>query len=310
VKQGSFINLPAINPGDKALKYNAIWAGGDDAAYVKINLVSPLGYNVKDTTLYLAKPAAPKVVAVIHACKSVRVVFEKNEFCNEYALKYTVNGQTKTTAKTIDHYIDLKNLSVNTPCSISVVGYNDAGEGDSSAPVTIVPVHGFKTLPPVVWGIVPSATGFNVGLGWVFSDTFYEARYTTNPSDESSWKILTGIVFGAFKVTDIEPGKKYYVQVRNATQFGANRSEWSEMLEVTPGNEALTGKAKINGLLKSENGTVLSITPARNATSYRVSYDLNGKQIEENINRSEIEYYLLTSAGKAVVKNVQIQAIP
>lgn len=307
VKEGSFINLPAIKPGDKALNYKAVWKNSADVAFVKINMISPLGYSVKDTIIHLAKPAAPKVTAVIRASKAVRVVFEKNEFCKEYALKYTLNGKTQTTPSTIDHYIDLKLTTNNVPYSISVVGITDAGEGEASAPVTAVAENGYKTLPPVVWGIVPTASGFNVGIGWYFSDTFYEVRYTTTPSDETSWKVLPGIVFGAFKVTGLEAGKKYYVQVRNATQFGANRSEWSEMLEVTPGIEALTGKAKVNGLLKSGNETIVSVTPARNASSYRISYEVKGKRTQENVNRSEFDYYHL---GKAGVSHVQIQAIP
>jgi hypothetical protein len=78
--QGSFINLPTIKPGDKVLNFSTSWTKNDNVSYLKITILSPMGYNVKDTTLYLAKPAAPKVKAVIPACRSVRVVFEKNEF--------------------------------------------------------------------------------------------------------------------------------------------------------------------------------------------------------------------------------------
>jgi hypothetical protein len=305
VNQGSFINLPSIQPGDKTLSFNATWTKNETISHLKISILSPMGYNVKDTTLYLAKPAAPKVKAVIAACRSVRVVFEENEFCTEYALKYTVKGETKTTARTIDHYIDLKTLPVNVPVQISVVGVNGAGEGEASAPITIVPENGYKTLPPVVWGVVPTADGCNIGIGWVFSDTFYKARYTTTPAVESSWKTLPAITFGAFKVNGLEAGKKYYVQIHNATQFGANPSEWSETLEVTPGLSALRGEAKVNGLLKSGKEIILSITPAEHASSYTLSYELGGKKVEEIINRSELDYYVLKNAG---AKNFSIKA--
>ena len=303
--QGSFINLPTIKPGDKALNFSASWAKNENVSHLKVSILSPTGYNVKDTTLYIAKPAAPKVISVIPACRSVRVVFEKNEFCTEYALKYTVKGETKTTARTIDHYIDLKSLPLNVPVQISVVGINYTGEGEPSTPVTIVPENGYKTLPPVIWGVVPTADGCNIGIGWVFSDTFYKARYTTTPMVESSWKALPGITFGAFKVNGLESGKKYYVQVNNATQFGANPSEWSETLEVTPGLSALRGEAKVNGLLKLGNETILSITPAEHASSYTVSYELGGKKVDEIINRSELDYYVLKNAG---AKNISIIA--
>jgi predicted phage tail protein len=265
---------------------------------------------VKDTTLYLAKPATPKVLKVIQSDKSVRVVFEKNEFCKEYALKYTLNGLTKTTPSTIDHYIDLKLSTVGSPYFISVVGINEVGEGEPSKPVTVVGKNGYTTLPPVVWGIVPTASGFNVGIGWVFSDTFYEVRYTTTPDDESSWKIQTGIVFGAFKVSGLDPGKKYYVQVRNATQFGANRSVWSEMLEVTPGSSALTGCPVVTGVLNLGKESILCINPASKASSYRISYKIRNQIVNEVVNKSELYYYILKNKDRGIVSEVQIQAIP
>jgi hypothetical protein len=102
----------------------------------------------------------------------------------------------------------------------------------------------------------------------------------------------------------LEAGKKYYVQVQNATQFGANPSEWSETLEVTPGLSALGGEAKLNGLLKSGKETMLSISPAEHASSYTVSYELGDKKMEETINRSELDYFVLKNAE---VKNVTIK---
>lgn len=310
VQQGSFFNLPEVKPGGKSLSYKATWTKSDNAALLKVTLLSPLGYSVKDTTLYLAKSAAPKVLEIIKSDKSIRVVFEKNEFCKEYALKYTLNGVTKTTPSTIDHYIDLKLSVLDTPYSVSVVGINDAGEGEPSKPVTVVGHNGYTTLPPVVWGIVPTASGFNVGIGWVYSDTFYEARFTTTPSDESSWKIQTSIVFGAFKVSGLEPGKKYFVQVRNATQFGANRSVWSEMLEVTPGNNALTGEAFVTGVLTSGKESLICIKPASKASSYMLSYKIGERIFKEVINRSELYYYILKNRNMDVVSDVRIQAMP
>lgn len=310
VLKGSFFNLPEVKPGGKSLSYKANWTKDVNAALLKVTLLSPLGYNVKDTTLYLAKPTAPKVLEVIQSDKSIRVVFEKKESCKEYALKYTLNGVTKTTPSTIDHYIDLKLATLDTPYSVSVVGINDAGEGEPSKPVTVVGKNGYTTLPPVIWGIVPTVSGFNVGIGWFYSDTFYEVRYTTTPNDESSWKNQTGIVFGAFKVSGLDPGKKYYVQVRNATQFGANRSVWSEMLEVTPGPSAMTGSPVVTGVLNSGKESILCINPASKASSYRISYKIRNQIVKEVVNTSELYYYVLKNKDRGVVSEVQIQAIP
>jgi beta-galactosidase len=309
VHQGSFFKLPEVKPGEKSLSYKANWKKTDNAAMLKVTLLSPLGYSVKDTTLYLAKPAALKEFKVIQSDKFIRVVFERNEFCKEYALKYTLNGVTKTTPSTIDHYIDLKLSELNTPYSISVVGINEAGEGEPSKSVTVVGKNGFTTLPPVVWGIVPSASGFNLGIGWVYTDTLYEVRYSTTPADNSSWKIQAGIVFGAFKVSGLECGKKYFVQVRNATQFGSNRSVWSEMLEVTPGTKALTGNAIITGVLTSEKESVICINPASKASSYVLSYKIRDRIFKEVVNCSELKYYILKNRNNDILRDLNIQAI-
>jgi hypothetical protein len=307
-QQGSFINLPAIKPGDKTLTYPVLWKKNDITSHLKITLLSPTGYNVKDTVVYFAKPKTPELVSVIHACRSVRVVFRKNETCTEYFLRYTVNGQTKTTAKTIDHYMDINNLPLNTPCNISVVGINNAGESMPSKPVTVVAENGFKTLPPVIWGIVPTADGCNIGIGWVFSDTFYEARVTTNPADSTSWKVFTSITHGAFKVNGLEAGKKHFVQVRNATQFAANRSEWSEMLEFAPG--AFTeNSAGINGIISTGNSHIISMKPAKHASGYNVSYESDGNAETEIINNSETEYYQLRKASGKKVRNIIINTL-
>lgn len=307
-QQGSFINLPAIKPGDKTLTYPVVWRKNEKTSHLKITLLSPTGYNVKDTVVYFAKPKTPEVVYVIQACRSVRVVFEKNETCTEYFLRYTADGQTKTTAKTIDHYMDINNLPLDVTCNISVVGINNAGESLPSKPITVVAENGFKTLPPVVWGIVSTADGCNIGIGWVFSDTFYEARVTTNPADFASWKVFTSITHGAFKVNGLEPGKKHFVQVRNATQFAANRSEWSEMLEFTPG-EFSDNNVKINGILPAGNSHIISIKPAKYALGYKLSYESDGKAETEIINHSETEYYQLRKDSGKKVKNIIINSL-
>jgi len=307
-QQGSFINLPAIKPGDKTLTYPVLWKKNDITSHLKITLLSPTGYNVKDTVIYFAKPKTPELVSVIHACRSARVVFSKNETCTEYFLRYTVNGQTKTTAKTIDHYMDINNLPLDVPCNISVVGINNAGESKPSKPVTVVAENGFKTLPPVIWGIVPTADGCNIGIGWVFSDTFYEARVTTNPADTTSWKVFTSITHGAFKVNGLEAGKKHFVQVRNATQFAANRSEWSEMLEFAPGSFT-ENSAGINGIISAGNSHIISMKPAKYASGYKVLYESDGKAETEIINHSETEYYQLRKANAKEVKNISINIL-
>lgn len=305
---GGVIQLPEIAPGTPALNFTSSFSQSGESALLKVTLLSPTGYNVKDTTIYLAKPEPPKVLAVIPASRSVKVIFEKNEFSTEYVLKYTVKGETKTTAPTIDHYIDLTGLAADVPCEISVVGINGAGEGSPSAPVTIVPKYGTKSLPPVIWLTEACNNGCTIGQGYIYTDQFYEVRYTATPADSASWKIIPSRVFGAFRVSGLENGRKYYLQMRSIPQGGGTPSEWSEMLTATPGATALSGEAKVKGVLQQNGETILSVNQAKNASWYKITYETDGKQVEELINQSEIEYVLLRKVGKNGVKNSSIKA--
>jgi hypothetical protein len=246
----------------------------------------------------------------MHASRSIRIVFEKNESVGEYVLKYTANGVTKTTAPTIDHYIDLTGLPAEVLCQLSVVGINTLGEGEPSQPFSFMPQNGYQSLPPVIWLIEACNTGCSIGLGWVYTDQYYEVRYTTNPFDASSWKSITARTFGAIRVPELENGKTYYLQVSSYSQGGGSRSQWSELLEVTPATTALKGVPKLNGILQEGSETILSVNPAKNASGYKISYETNGNQFEQIVNQSEVEYIKLHNTAKPDIKNIQIKALP
>lgn len=305
---GGIVQVPEIVPGTPALNFSSDFTQSDESALLKVTLLSAIGYPVKDTVIYLAKPGPPKVLAIIPASRSVRVVFEKNEFSTGSLLKYRVNGHLKTTEPTIDHYIDLTGLPTDIPCELSVAAVNGAGEGPGSIAETIVPRYGPKSLPPVVWLTEPCNSGFTIGQGWMFTDQFYEVRYTVTPADSASWKIIPSRVFGAFRVSELENGQKYYARIRSIPQGGGTPAEWSEMLTATPAASALSGKAVVKGILQQNGETILSVGPAKNASGYKISYETDGKQTEELINRSEIEYVLLRKVGKSGVKNLSISA--
>lgn len=307
-RNGGVIQLPEIAPGTSALNYTSNFIQSDESAFLKVTLLSSTGYNVKDTTIYLARPEPPKVVAVIPASRSVRVVFEKNDFSAEYVLKYTIKGELKTTAPTIDHYIDITGLAADVPCLISVAGINGAGEGTPSKPVTVIPKYGTKSLPPVIWLTEPCNNGCTIGMGYVFTDQFYEVRCTETPADSASWKLIPATVFGSFRVSELENGRKYYLQMRSIPQGGGTPSEWSEMLTATPGTTALRGEAKVKGILQQNGETILLVSPAKNASEYKITYETDGRQVEELVNQSEIEYVLLRKVGKSGVKNLTIKA--
>jgi beta-galactosidase len=308
-QQGGIVKLPEIVPGDKSLNYTADFAVNGESALLKVSLLSSTGYNVKDTILYLTKPAPPKILAVIPASRAVRVVFEKNEFATEYLVKYTSNGVTKMTPPTFDHYIDLAGLPADLPCELSVVGTNGAGEGEPSAPVTIIPGYGARCLPPVVWLTEACNNGCTIGQSYNYTDQFYEVKYGWTPEEEGTWRQVSSRVFGAFRVSELENGRRYYLRIRSVPQGGGVPSEWSEMLTATPGRSALQGEAAVNGVIQQGGEFVLSIHAAKNASGYVITYETGGRLVEERVAQSAVEYVLLRKTDKKGVKNLTIKAL-
>jgi len=80
------------------------------------------------------------------------------------------------------------------------------------------------------------------------------------------------------------------------------------MLTATPGTTALTGEAKVKGILQQGGETILSVSPAKNASGYKIKYETDGKQVEGLVNQSEIEYVVLRKVGKNGVKNLTFTA--
>jgi hypothetical protein len=307
-KQGDFINLPHINPSDKPLNFPIQWTSNEQTAYLKISLLSPTGYSVLDTIVHYTAPSAPKIVAVIKAARSVRVVFEKNEFSTEYVVKYGIGNLEKTSAATIDHSIDVNNLEAGKAYQFAVVGINSAGEGEVSEIKTVTPTDGFASLPPVIWLTEPCDKGFFVGMSYQYDDVLYQIRYGSPLSDPSVWKQLQVSNFGMFNVSNLQNGQKIAYQIRRITHFGANPSEWSEVREIIPNPYALTGKAKISGFVQKDNEAVISVSSAKNASAYRLTFMQNGVKKERFISQTDFEYLVL-DVGKDRVSNVSIEAL-
>lgn len=308
VQQGDFINLPTINPSDKPLDFPIKWTKNDQTTYLKVSLLSPMGYSVLDTIVHQIVPPAPKIEAVIEAPNSVRLVFERNEFSKEYIVKYGIGKFDKTTAPTIDHYIDLSSLEAGKTYQIAVVGINDVGEGTLSEVKTVAIKNGYTALPPVIWLTEPCDKGFFVGMSYQYDDVLYQIRYGSPTAPPSVWKQLQVSNFGMFNVSNLQNGQKIAYQIRRLMQFNMNPSEWSEVKEVTPNPSALTGKAKINVFFQKDNEAVVSVSTAKNASAYRLSFMQNGVKKERLISQTDFEYVIM-DVGKDSISNISIEAL-
>ncbi len=309
IQQGDFINLPTIKPSDKPLDIPIKWTKNEETAYLKVSLLSPTGYSVLDTIVHQATPPTPKIEALIEAPNAVRIVFEPNEFSKEYIVKYGIEKLDKTTAPTIDHYIDLTNLEGNKTYQIAVFGINSVGESALSEIKTITIKNGYSALPPVIWLTEPCDKGFFVGMSYQYDDVLYQIRYGSPTSPPSTWQQLQVSNFGMCHVPNLQNGQKVAYQIRRLMQFNVNPSEWSEVKEVTPSPFALTGKAKINGFYQKGNEAILSVSTAKNASAYRLSFTQNGVRKERFISQTDFDYLILKDLEAGAIADLEIKAL-
>lgn len=309
VMQGGIIELPEIIPGSQPLTYPIQWTADDKTAYLKVVLISPTGYNVADRRIDISAPPAP-AFQLLQASNNLRVVFDKNDFTDEYYLKYIVNGKVKKTKPTIDHYIDLPKQTYNVPMDIALVAVNGVGKSESEKK-NVTPCYGYQQLPPIIWQVQPCDRGFFIGQGYYYHDYYYVIRYTTNPQDENAWKYVQNRNLGMSKMTGLENGVKHYFQIASTIQFAGKYQQtiWSEMKEVTPSKDVATGMPFVHGIVRQGNNAVFVCSPARNGAAYELCYTLKGKPEVVTINRSEFDYVVIKNIGKGEIANVELKRI-
>lgn len=308
VTGGGIISLPVVHPGDKPFNYPIRWKSDENTAFIKAALISPVGYNVADKRLDVSAPQVPNF-QLLRGSREVRAVYERNGFADEYYLRYTMDGKSKSTLATIDHYIDIKSgFKVGTPVNIQLVAVNSAGE-TASAPQTFLPALGNALLPPVIWQIQPCSGGFFVGQSYSFSDYYYLVRYTETPEKEESWKVLQNRNLGMFQVPELENGKKYYFQIANTSQGAGKHGQtiWSEMHTVTPSaTDVATGTPVLHGVIRQGNDALFVCSPACNGSLYKLAYKIGGKDQEKIVNRSDFDYVIVENVGEGDITNAKL----
>jgi hypothetical protein len=128
--ESGFTNLPVIRPGAQSFTQQVNWTmPAQNPSQVTFTLLSPLNYPVYDTTIYLQKPAAPKIRSVITGESGVRIVFDKDAATQYYKVNYGKGDFTASSDTTINHYIDITKLEKGQSYQFQVVGINPIGEG-------------------------------------------------------------------------------------------------------------------------------------------------------------------------------------
>lgn len=309
VVNGGLINLPAIVPGSKPLSFPIQWQVDNETAYLNVALISPTGYNVADCRVDMHAPAAPEF-KVLEGANSFRVLFERSSLASEYYLKYKMDGVVRKSKPTIDHYIDISSGTRNKDIELCLVAVNGAGETESEKTV-VKTKYGHESLPPVIWQIQPCDRGFFIGQSYVFNHYYYVVRYTTDPTNEKSWKYVQNRNLGMCRVSGLKNGVKYYFQIANTIQFGGKyqQSVWSEMREVIPSADRAIGTPAMHGVLRQAEDAVFICTPARDGAAYELQYTLNGKPMAYAIDRAVFDYVIVKGIGKGKIENAKLVRI-
>ncbi|MFH6991720.1 glycoside hydrolase family 2 protein [Flavobacterium sp. FlaQc-48] len=307
---GGIISLPEILPGSGELNKTFEWEKNSNAAFLKIALLSPTGYNVLDTVIHLVPPPAPVIKEILKAPGEIRVVFDKNDFTDEYFLRYKQGGQQKESYSTIDHYIDIEGVRPGVPLELTLVARNTAGKSNSKV-VSVSTENGYQKLPPVIWQVQPDDGKVHIGLGYTYSDFYYTVRYGTDLNDKSSWKSISCRVFGMFHLEGLKNGTKYYIQVAVAPQ-GLGQKElsvWSEVITTTPSLNASTGTPELKGVITEGESAVFVCKPATNGSFYKIRYLLNGQQKELEVNRSDFDYVTIAIPKNAKISDARLELV-
>jgi beta-galactosidase len=305
--QLGFICLKDIAPGSPAVKHQFKWSAVS-AGYLKISLLSPTGYLVKDTVLYLTAPPVPVIKHLIEASNTARVIFDRNDFATQYKVYYKTNGKIDSMSPTIDHYVDLNNLNINKQYTIWLTALNNKGESSPSEAVDFIPKAGYIGLPPVIWQSQPAYKSFNVGYSYHFSDSKYLIRYGTSLTNKDLWKVLGTTNMGMLHVPDLDNNQKYFYQISKNTGFSASDNQWSEMKNVTPTEGSWEQPVKLYGYKQQNNKLLISVEQIKGAVNYTITCKTNNKPSYYYVNQSAVQQIIIDINPKDNISDVSVKA--
>ncbi len=302
------INLLDIKPGDKTLQELVQWSS-KKAAFLKISLVNPSGYSVKDTIIFLKVPNPPKIKTLLKGSNILRFIFETNAFATQHQAYYKVNNEIKTTPSTIDHYIDIDNLIIGKTYEIWLTAKNEFGESIPSEIFQFTPEAGFVGLPPIVWQTQPSSESFFTGYSYFYSDVHYKIRYGTSIDNPESWKMITTNNFGMANVSNLINDKQYYYQISRSAVLASSINQWSETIMVKPKNLEFKQDVILHGFAKQDDKLLVSFTPQKNAIGYELVCITNKGNISYKINKASVSFSILQLPKNIEVSEIKLQAI-
>ncbi|MGV3505475.1 MAG: sugar-binding domain-containing protein [Adhaeribacter sp.] len=304
--QQGFQSLPPVKPGSRPFSTSLTWQmPGREAGGLKLSLLSPTGYAVYDTLVYLHKPRAPKITQVITGESGVRVLFEKNPTAEYYVVRYGTGKLDSRSDTTTNHYVDIKKLEKGQTYQFAVAGLNALGEGEASAPVQARPDS--DLLPPVLWHAEGGDSCAFIGYGYENFDYLYTVEYGPDLSDAANTKTIQVSTRGVLRIPNLQNGQTYQVRLKRTVQQYVD-SEWSEILTVTPDGGQLPPAPVVQAISRQGNAALLSLEPVQKATGYRVSYGEKDAATTVILSNSLAPFILVEGLKKGSAYNFTVKA--
>jgi len=176
-KESETIQLPIIMPGDKS--FELVIKKFQNAQAVKATLLSPIGYAVLDTTIFLEKPEIVKVKEVIPYDRGVKITFVQNATSKEYIARIHDADTIIYSTSTINNFIYVNNIKKRSNWEIEVLGVNDAGRSErfETRSFTLIPMP----QPPTIYSVIKQKEGFYVGFYSTKFDYMYQFDLADSP---------------------------------------------------------------------------------------------------------------------------------
>ncbi|MFK0229960.1 glycoside hydrolase family 2 TIM barrel-domain containing protein [Streptomyces sp. NPDC090303] len=307
---GALVDLPEIDPGDAALRVPVAWKHSDDAAQVRVSLLSPAGFQEAVSFKDLKAPAKPEITGTSVANGSVRVRFDDGVEGLKHTVKATApDGSVAATTSTYEPYADLTGLTNGTEYTVSVTTDNTAG---SSAPATTGLTPG-GTLPygPNPVKVVPVDQGLVLG----FTETGDAAGAQRNGTFQvTATDTATGAVVKDYRTTnrpgtrleDLTPGHTYALRIRRLNSDGTASTAWSEKVEGTVPGADQAPALKVMGTIGGPTSGAIALTPAPGTVRYEVSV-AGGTPFQ--VNRSATDLIPLTHLKPGTSYSVSVKAV-
>ena len=310
IKEGGFIKLPVITPGDKDIKQTIPLKDISGLSHFKVELLTPGNYSVYDTTLYFKKPEAPRIIYATGVrtdqngtppnSGAIRIIFDRKEVTTLYKVKYGINDLSKETAPTLNNYIDILKLPFNETYQVAVAGVNAAGEGNVSEVRKVKVETGFA--PPIIYFTEPADKGFYVGYTTDKDDYVFRIQYTTKAGDYANAPTIQTSTKGVLFVPGLTNGKQYYFRM-SRIKDNNYRTDWSEEHIVIPDGQQLPSRPNFQGVIRNNDEAVMVFNPVKKAIGYTVQFRLknSGEWRTIKINAAEINHIKITALNTSDV---------